>query len=544
MAYPSATSQNGSGTRADLHPASPDISLNSTDDLLHVPTPHHQSLAVTLDDTPSTKPTDIAAGPVKSDLPRPARHSYSSSAPISRQNSRSPSVGSHKSFADSLSPPGSHSPSPSQQYSPALSSPRAPGSPHSRTSTLSRRKPVPDYLPMPDVSLPASHPFAGPSAFKASFVSDASPGTPNEEALFFAPPQAGAASAPAPAPRTGGPPPPLRKTGPASTSSRSLASSMASGATSGGHHRAGSTETVVQLRDFLATAPVPSTLDVSRSVPMSPQGSARGPPPRTSSLSSNMNKMGVQEEGTTPPVPMRSPQRGLTGLGISSPSPLSAKQDTEATHAAEQSRQTSSDSTAGQETSSVESRSAPQTPPPTHQDGRPAVWSGETDAPAIGGTTAPGKPLPVLAPAVDARRGSEPPKEDAAASNADEAFSVDRLPTKRKLWEAGTLFVRDENGIAVPFGELFPRRAAAANPAGPTPKTVVFFIRTFWCGQCQDYMFASISQLDPEELKKNNVNVVIISNGSWKIIKAYRELFKCPFPIYVDASRKLYHLMG
>ncbi len=81
--------------------------------------------------------------------------------------------------------------------------------------------------------------------------------------------------------------------------------------------------------------------------------------------------------------------------------------------------------------------------------------------------------------------------------------------------------MRDENGDAVAFGELFPRDLRRLTRRGPTPKTVVFFIRTFWCGQCQDYMFASISQLDPEELKKNNVNVVIISNGSWKIIKAY-----------------------
>jgi peroxiredoxin len=146
----------------------------------------------------------------------------------------------------------------------------------------------------------------------------------------------------------------------------------------------------------------------------------------------------------------------------------------------------------------------------------------------------------------------------------DETFSVHRPPSKRRLWEAGTCFVRDEDGNQVCFGDLFPRWPDATTPptgaaAGdnrekmetaltalsrPPPKTVVFFIRTFWCGQCQDYTFASLGLLDREAIEKQNIRVVVISNGSWKIIKAYRKLFNCPFPIYVDASLKLYHLLG
>lgn len=75
-------------------------------------------------------------------------------------------------------------------------------------------------------------------------------------------------------------------------------------------------------------------------------------------------------------------------------------------------------------------------------------------------------------------------------------------------------------------------------------KTVVFWIRTFICGQCQDYTFASLSQLDPVAIHEAGINVIVIAPGSWKIIKRYREIFKCPFPIYVDDSRRLYQLMG
>lgn len=131
-----------------------------------------------------------------------------------------------------------------------------------------------------------------------------------------------------------------------------------------------------------------------------------------------------------------------------------------------------------------------------------------------------------------------------ADADEDETFSVDRIPSKRRLWEAGTLFITDENGDLVCFGDMFPKMPDHVEPGQPIPKTAVFFIRHFWCGQCQDYMFASLSQLDPVALEKAGIKVIVISNGSWKIIKSYRELFKCPFPIYVDGPRKLYQLMG
>jgi hypothetical protein len=129
----------------------------------------------------------------------------------------------------------------------------------------------------------------------------------------------------------------------------------------------------------------------------------------------------------------------------------------------------------------------------------------------------------------------------------DASFSVDRIPSKRRLWESGTLFLRDENGELVCFGDMFPKvppPVEAGQPVPPIPRTVVFFIRNFWCGQCQDFMFASISQLDPAAVEKAGIRVIIISNGSWKIIKSYKKLFNCPFPIYVDGPRKLYQLLG
>ncbi|WVQ76472.1 hypothetical protein IAR50_006140 [Cryptococcus sp. DSM 104548] len=121
-------------------------------------------------------------------------------------------------------------------------------------------------------------------------------------------------------------------------------------------------------------------------------------------------------------------------------------------------------------------------------------------------------------------------------TEADVAFSVDRLVTRPRIDEAAKCFVRDQEGNAVPFSSFL--------PSAPGQKTVIFFIRSFWCGQCQDYTLASISILSKQELDRAGVRVVIIGHGNWKVLKAYRELFNCPFDIYVDGPRRLYRLMG
>ncbi|KAK4684869.1 hypothetical protein P7C73_g5294, partial [Tremellales sp. Uapishka_1] len=142
-------------------------------------------------------------------------------------------------------------------------------------------------------------------------------------------------------------------------------------------------------------------------------------------------------------------------------------------------------------------------------------------------------------------RGQIPPPRVVDDDDDDETFSVNKIPSKRQLWDAGTLFLKDEEGELVCFGDFFPQAERGKGKANKVEqKTVVFFIRHFWCGQCQDYTLASLALLDPVALEKAGIRVIVISNGSWKIIKRYRELFNCPFPIYVDGPRRLYQLMG
>ena len=63
----------------------------------------------------------------------------------------------------------------------------------------------------------------------------------------------------------------------------------------------------------------------------------------------------------------------------------------------------------------------------------------------------------------------------------EEPFSIDGIPSKESLLEAGTCFVKDENGELVCFGDFFPKRDIGVEEGKegepPIRKTVVFFIR-------------------------------------------------------------------
>jgi hypothetical protein len=111
-------------------------------------------------------------------------------------------------------------------------------------------------------------------------------------------------------------------------------------------------------------------------------------------------------------------------------------------------------------------------------------------------------------------------------------FDEHMLPTKDQLSAAASLVVISENGVRIPFGDLWANR-----------KTVVCFIRHFWsvhasphcylrqidgpvlhsrCSLCQDYMFSISKDVDPKVLQTEGLELVIISNGSYNMIKSYR----------------------
>ncbi|KDR78953.1 hypothetical protein GALMADRAFT_33093, partial [Galerina marginata CBS 339.88] len=121
------------------------------------------------------------------------------------------------------------------------------------------------------------------------------------------------------------------------------------------------------------------------------------------------------------------------------------------------------------------------------------------------------------------------------------------IPTSPQITEAASLQITGEDGTPVSFGSLF-----------ATTRTIVVFIRHFWCPLCQDYMMSLKSIVRPEmlsawpvgddkdaqDLKARLVNFVVISNGSYGMIHKYKQMFGLPFKVYTDPELAIYKALG
>ncbi|KAF7428262.1 hypothetical protein PC9H_007483 [Pleurotus ostreatus] len=107
------------------------------------------------------------------------------------------------------------------------------------------------------------------------------------------------------------------------------------------------------------------------------------------------------------------------------------------------------------------------------------------------------------------------------------------VPSRSQLQQAALLSVVGQRGERISFGELFQKQ-----------KTLVIFIRHFWCPLCQDYMASVSRSVSPEMLKRAGVKLVIISNGSHKMIRSYRKIFRTPFQVYTDPTHRVYDALG
>ncbi|KAG8842628.1 hypothetical protein FRB96_004950, partial [Tulasnella sp. 330] len=113
-------------------------------------------------------------------------------------------------------------------------------------------------------------------------------------------------------------------------------------------------------------------------------------------------------------------------------------------------------------------------------------------------------------------------------------FRGDERPSMRELYEAASINVYDPNGKKVTFGSIFEEQ-----------RTIVVFLRHFWCPMCQDYMRTIVRDVHPEQLEKAGVKLVVIGCGDPGMIKAYNErIFKSPYPLYVDPHLRLYRALG
>jgi hypothetical protein len=393
-----------------------------------------------------------------------------------------------------------------------------------RTTSL-RRKPVPNMVSLPNHNLPSSHPFASAASTNSNPASTAStpysPGGRPDEDLFFSPPRSG-------------PLPPRR---PKSLRDADRGHSPAGSATD-----IPSREEALRLREEALLAR--EAVLREREEMLKREEALRQ---REDELRRREELLRARESAATP-VSVASPVFSTSG------SP----------HRVDHLRETVGTTTSGN-TSPALDRPLPSLPDPSQVDLRRSSELGDSPITPRSDELTHGQNGTIKSvPNATSITHSNRPSSRASTTDSSRThktkpkFSIDAKPTTDELIQASSLSVRDEEGQMVSFGDLMPHPHSANAPVmpgdvpvgleneylPPITKTAVFFIRSFWCGQCQDYTMASLSLLDPVEVRKAGVRVVVISNGDFKVIKAYRRIMKCNFPLYVDGPRKLYALLG
>ncbi|KZT02065.1 uncharacterized protein LAESUDRAFT_662670 [Laetiporus sulphureus 93-53] len=105
------------------------------------------------------------------------------------------------------------------------------------------------------------------------------------------------------------------------------------------------------------------------------------------------------------------------------------------------------------------------------------------------------------------------------------------LPDDKTVREASKVTVYDASGNPVEFGSLFRGQ-----------KTIVVFIRHFFCGVCQ--YVAQLATVRSDALEQAGVRLVVIGCGDWQPIKSYCENTGYKGDLYADPSRVLHQLLA
>ena len=151
------------------------------------------------------------------------------------------------------------------------------------------------------------------------------------------------------------------------------------------------------------------------------------------------------------------------------------------------------------------------------------------------------------------------PVKDPSADFKGDIKVNNNPPTKEDLEKVADLVVLDKDRKKYTFKSLY-----ADNENGPR-RVLIVFIRHFFCGvcipnrcpslagndtdkrpqQCQEYLRTLASSITPESVSALSppIEIVVIGCGQPHLIPMYIQETGCPFPLYADPTRKLYHVL-
>jgi len=104
--------------------------------------------------------------------------------------------------------------------------------------------------------------------------------------------------------------------------------------------------------------------------------------------------------------------------------------------------------------------------------------------------------------------------------------------SEETLASVSSFQVFDSKGQKQSFGEIY-----------ASTKSVVIFIRHFFCGMCQAYV-SQFSGVPSDALTKAGVKLVVIGCGDWQLIDNYKKVTGFTGDIFADPTRELYRKLG
>ncbi|KAH6913138.1 AhpC/TSA antioxidant enzyme-domain-containing protein [Coprinopsis sp. MPI-PUGE-AT-0042] len=156
-------------------------------------------------------------------------------------------------------------------------------------------------------------------------------------------------------------------------------------------------------------------------------------------------------------------------------------------------------------------------------------------------------------PGIERRGHGRSPILSIASSTPHSEWS---LPTVSQLAYAASLPIFRSDGTSIRFGSLFEEH-----------RTIVLFVRHFFCPASQNYVSSLISlvrqpafkaggvmcdfnpydaklQQGEEDRPPKQVQLVLIGCGKPGLVEKYREIFELPFRMFTDPDGKLYECLG
>ncbi|KAL4901236.1 hypothetical protein BDW74DRAFT_87151 [Aspergillus multicolor] len=113
--------------------------------------------------------------------------------------------------------------------------------------------------------------------------------------------------------------------------------------------------------------------------------------------------------------------------------------------------------------------------------------------------------------------------------------AADELPSVEAQDQINEYKLLDREGKELPFRDIY----------NTTDRTLVIFVRHFFCGSCQEYLQRLSDTITPEVLSGlPSTSIAIVGCGDPSLIDYYAESTHCPYPMYCDPSRKLYDTLG